>query len=338
MREGDGLQQMPQRSRIAQLLLRYLPDERTTASPITGVSVGISASIVAMALRVAIDPFVEGVPFITYFPMLALASIFGGLWGGVTSLVVDTVINVYVWLPPLGSPHLYDITEPAIWAFVLSGGIIVAGFWALDEAVAALRRSEQRSALVAREMQHRVKNVLHLVLSLSSLTARDATSVSDHQARLGARLEALARASDAPRLGATDTLDLEPFLFRLLDPFGRARFRLRGPLVAIPDSEAFMLGLAVHELATNAVKYGALSLPTGRVGIAWKLRDDVVTLRWKEKGGPPVIKPTKKGFGSRLLDVVLRDGKGGAELHFDPSGLVCVVNLPAATSHTRRAR
>jgi two-component sensor histidine kinase len=161
------------------------------------------------------------------------------------------------------------------------------------------------------------------------MTARDATSVSDHQARLSVRLEALARASEAPRLETSDSLALEEFLVRLLEPFGASRFNLRGPRVAIPDSAASMLGLAVHELATNAVKYGALSLPTGNVAIAWKFLDGTVTLRWKEKGGPPVIEPTKRGFGSKLLDVVLRDGNGGAILHFEPSGLVCIVTLPA---------
>jgi two-component sensor histidine kinase len=320
---------MPQRSRITKFLLRYMP-EGQPASPYVGISVGLGASILASALRFAIDPFVEGVPFVTYFPLIALASIFGGLWGGLTALVVSAVLSLFLWLPPRGILGLDNTVFPSILAFILSGGIVVAGFWALEEVVAALRRSEERSLLVASEMQHRVKNVLQLVLSISSITARDATTALDLQTRLNARVEALARVSDA-RSSSFDTLDLKELLSRLLEPFDHSRIRLRGAPIPIPATTASMLGLAVHELATNAVKYGALSLPSGTIDISWKSFDGFVVLRWREKGGPLVTKPTKKGFGSKLLESVFNDDNGTARLRYSPRGLRCVLAAQVAT-------
>lgn len=321
---------MPQRSRVTRLLLRYMPEIERTTSPLMGVSVGIAASVVGTGLRILIDPYVEGVPFITYFPMLAMASIFGGLWGGLTSLALDTAISVYFWLPPRGLLEFSDTTITTVLTFILSGGLIVAGFWALDEVVGALRRSEQRSAMIAQEMQHRMKNLFQLVLSISSMTARDATSAEDHKARLNARLETLSRALEAPRVPTSNSLDLKALLIRLLQPFDYERFNLRGPSATIADSTASMFGLAIHELATNAIKYGALSVASGRVSIAWQQVDGFVTMRWRESGGPLVNVPSRTGFGSKLLAAVFKDGKGSAAVSFEATGLVCVMNVPTA--------
>lgn len=324
---------MPERSRITKLMLNYLPAAERRVSPLKGATIGMVSSFAAIVLRHLIDPFVEGVPFITFFPLLAIASMFGGLWGGITSLLLDTVVALYAWLPPRGSLEILGSTGVNIVAFLLSGGVLVVGFWALNEVLEALRRSQEKSHMVAIEMQHRLKNLLQLVQSISNMTVRDATSAEDHQERLNARIAALSRAVEAPRLGsAAVSIDLKTFLLSSLEPFGQERFTLRGPPVMITDDAGSMLALAVHELATNAAKYGSLSVPSGTISIDWNMNGNFAELRWIERGGPQVIKPTRNGFGTKLLMGAFRREKQSATVSFDPAGLRCTLPIPAKTS------
>ncbi len=116
-------------------------------------------------------------------------------------------------------------------------------------------------------------------------------------------------------------------------PYGAGRYELDGPQVALSANETLTLGLLFHELVTNAVKYGALSLPTGRVLIQWRLarRADGqdLMLEWIEQGGPPVRAPSQRGFGSRLIERSLQgEMNGAATLEFRPDGLICRVRAP----------
>jgi two-component sensor histidine kinase len=107
-------------------------------------------------------------------------------------------------------------------------------------------------------------------------------------------------------------------------------FSFSGPALKVAPKTAIALSLALHELATNAVKYGALSSPNGRVRLTWERSEDTITLDWRESGGPQVAPPQKEGFGSRLLGPVLNGELGApAELDFAPTGVVCRILAPA---------
>lgn len=193
------------------------------------------------------------------------------------------------------------------------------------------KRSEERLAVVARELQHRVKNSLAVVQTLAVQSFRGAAdSDKAGQAFLG-RLRALAAASDlileegggAAVLGNIVDAVIRPYRMSEPDPF-----EIAGDAVELAGSTATALGMALHELCTNAVKYGALSTPAGRVRVNWRTEGDRLVIDWREENGPTVFPPVKRGFGSRLLQTVLAgEPNGQVETNFEPFGLRCRLSL-----------
>ena len=243
-----------------------------------------------------IDPYVDGAPYITFFPFLAVATLLGGVWGGASALVLDAIASVFMW--PTRESGVISLI-----AFVVSGAIVIGTVYLLNEVVAALRRSETRAAMIAREMQHRVKNVLQLVQSISTMTVRNTTSAKEHEVKLNSRILALSRAMEAPSAAATNhPVELSALLERILKPFGQSRFTVGGPPVRMTDDMGSMLGLAIYELATNASKYGALSAPAGTVCIRWQLRDaGFAELEWEEGAAPRLRSPVRLGSARSSL-------------------------------------
>jgi two-component sensor histidine kinase len=131
-----------------------------------------------------------------------------------------------------------------------------------------------------------------------------------------------------------ETASLRDVLFAELEPFreGKSeRFTIKGKDVQLASQMVLALGLVFHELVTNAVKHGALSLSDGRVEIGWKNEGDRLHLHWIESGGPPVQKPTRRGLGTRVIESGLMSQFGGkARIDFDPSGVQCFIDLPVA--------
>lgn len=195
------------------------------------------------------------------------------------------------------------------------------------------RLADEQVRTVARELEHRVKNIFGLMQALVRQSARSAESVSQYQEALEARLQALsgAQALISAAVG-DDIVELSALVRAALEPFGidRNGGGARGPEVAVKSTLAVPLALMLHELGTNAAKYGALSGAEGRVEVAWEVEGAQVRLRWRELEGPPVLPPQSKGFGSRLIASALGGHGGKAELSFDPAGVCCVMSFPSA--------
>jgi two-component sensor histidine kinase len=121
--------------------------------------------------------------------------------------------------------------------------------------------------------------------------------------------------------------DLRTFVLSIIEPFGPERCLLDGPTSSAPQHLGQSCALLLHELSTNATKYGALSAPDGKVEIKWRAEGDGVRLEWREMKGPPVVTPTRSGFGSRLLRTAFPPEYGKASLVFDPAGVQCTVHL-----------
>jgi PAS domain S-box-containing protein len=194
--------------------------------------------------------------------------------------------------------------------------------------ITAQKENEQRLATIARELQHRVKNVLAIVQSLAFQTfgkLEDRALIETFQGRLCA----LAAATDS----LTQTDGTEASLLSVvrgaIAPYQSThdeRFVLTGPALMISSRTAVSLGMALHELCTNAVKYGALSAEAGKVLIDWGLRDEQLLIRWKEVGGPTVIPPSRSGFGTRLLTRGTF-GAGYVDLVYAATGLECELTI-----------
>ncbi|MBB3808509.1 HWE histidine kinase domain-containing protein [Pseudochelatococcus contaminans] len=196
-------------------------------------------------------------------------------------------------------------------------------------------RTEQRRRILNDELNHRVKNIISLVKSIALQTGAAAATVSDYTASLEGRLLALANAHDQSLGGGgggsiASLIDTEANFHR--HEGSPERITISGPGVLL-DNRAFgVLSLVIHEMITNAAKYGALSTPGGQLAISWRLKDDGdLELNWSESGGPPVATPKRVGFGTRLIRSSIEyDLRGTADLSFPPSGLVARFVIPAA--------
>jgi len=195
--------------------------------------------------------------------------------------------------------------------------------------------AEKRQRLLIDEINHRVKNTLATVQSFASQSLRNAKSLAEGRAAFEARLIALSKSHDVLTRQHWEGADLIDVVNGAIAPYrGRSeqgRFRIEGERLRLSPKAVLALSLAFHELATNAVKYGALSNDTGSVSISWRI--DRTTgrfhLRWQESGGPAVKPPGRRGFGSRLVEQGLaQDIAGEVRLSFNEAGVECAIDAP----------
>ena len=215
-----------------------------------------------------------------------------------------------------------------------------------------IRRTAEEREVLSHELSHRIKNIFSVIASLISLTARGHPEAGTFAGELRGRISALARAHEfarphseasRPQVGRTT---LFHFLADLLSPYApgpgdQRRFTFSGDDQTFDDAAATPLALLFHELATNAAKYGALSVPGGRVAIHAEKGEDALVLRWKESNGPAVPgPPDHEGFGSRLAMISVQGQLGGqVTRHWLPGGLELEARLPpGALERRRRAR
>ncbi|NKE47598.1 PAS domain S-box protein [Roseomonas frigidaquae] len=203
------------------------------------------------------------------------------------------------------------------------------------------RQAEERQTLLAREVDHRAKNVLAVVQAMVRLTR--AADVDGYAQALQGRVAALARAHTLLAADSWAAADLGTLLAGELTAFlgveREARVTIEGPAVALPPAAAQPLTMIVHELATNAIKHGALSVEAGRLDVRWSTLAGWLRLAWTERGGPLVPgAPRRLGFGTRVLDGTVR-GQLGGRLHMDwrAEGLACVLDLPLTSQAEERA-
>jgi PAS domain S-box-containing protein len=202
--------------------------------------------------------------------------------------------------------------------------------------ISAKKEAERLQTVLVGELNHRVKNVLATVMAIARQTLGrsdvDRTSVETFDARL----TSMARAHDLLIHGNWEQAELTAVVRQALSPYPKEKFEIHGPTMQLAPRAVVSISLALHELATNAAKYGALSVPDGRVAIVWSLEgngSDRLRLRWQEAGGPTVTPPTRKGFGSRLIESLLAaELNGEVQVSYEPSGLICEVRAAAGVS------
>ncbi|MCJ2039711.1 PAS domain-containing protein [Methylobacterium sp. J-059] len=206
-----------------------------------------------------------------------------------------------------------------------------------DRTRAALARieAEERQRTLNLELSHRMKNMLAMVQSIATQTMRTASDLDTAKEVLAGRLVALSKSHDLLLGGSVSAAPVEVLIGSALQTHedNPGRFKLEGPTFTVGARAAMSLSLILHELATNAAKYGALSTANGRVSITWQLRDVVgephCVLRWSEAGGPAVVPPTRTGFGSRLIGRGLAGNFGGeVDLSYPATGVVCTIDAP----------
>lgn len=196
------------------------------------------------------------------------------------------------------------------------------------------KEAEERQALLAREVDHRAKNAMAIVQSIVRLTK--ASDIREYAAIIEGRIKALSRAhavlSDSRWQGA----EMATLVEEELAPYrsGHAdRIRISGPKVLLEPTTAQTLALALHELSTNAAKYGSLSQAAGRLELDWEVQRGEIILRWRESGGPPVEAPQQTGFGTKIItSSIERQLEGVATFDWRPEGLFCQLRVPRRPS------
>jgi chemotaxis response regulator CheB/two-component sensor histidine kinase len=211
-------------------------------------------------------------------------------------------------------------------------GVLIT-FVNVSEVVAA---EEQQRMLVA-ELNHRVRNMLQVVIGLANQTLHRSANLAEFEKTFMGRMQALARAYELLSRDSWRRVSMSDLIGSQLAAFATegARCSVQGDAVEMNSNAALALGLVIYELATNATKYGSLSVPGGRVDVSWKMQNDggsepTVVVQWIESGGPEVNPPTRSGFGSELLNRQLRyELRGDAALEFHKAGVQATLVLPA---------
>jgi len=196
----------------------------------------------------------------------------------------------------------------------------------------ALARSEARQNILINELNHRVKNTLATVLSISHLTARRSPDLATFSAAFQARLMALSATHNLLTAQGWEQAEIREILDSEARPFAPEQVRFDGPAVWLGSEQVLALALILHEMMTNAAKYGALSTASGLLTVSWRAEGDDVVLEWTESGGPVVVAPTQRGFGTRLIEMSAQGALGGsAELRYPPEGFNAVLKIKVRT-------
>jgi two-component sensor histidine kinase len=268
----------------------------------------------------------QQLPTITVVIATAVVTTLVGVRAGLITAVVGGVACWYLFFNDYSWSLAKDSAIPLLGFGVIASTILgTAALYRESERrsqtkeLAAIEEEAAHSELFAREMAHRLKNTLAIVQSVAFQTFGNGSAEAN---LFASRLKALA---DANELLNENVDEPEAKVMRVvkaaLQPFHLRPAALQIDCVdaSIPSRQVLSLALALHELATNATKYGSLSVPTGRVLLRVEDADQMLEVSWKEEGGPPVVLPTGEGFGSRLL----RRTSANAKLSFEPDGLRC---------------
>lgn len=312
-----------------------LPEGRSTPPLNTAriakdFALGLLAAVAAVAVRYALGLPAGVLPFFTVVIAVSLVTVAAGLIGGVTTMVVGGILTCYFIMPTSAAVSLDGGGTYALVGYFAITTMILATsqLYRLSEknrqaaALALARQDAEHQTFFAREMSHRLKNAMAIVQALARQTF-------DHEtpevAKFEGRLKTLADAHNLLNEHVKQpTASVEEVVAAAIRPFmALHRFNLDGPALSLPSQQVVLLALALHELGTNALKYGALRIPEGRISIRWDAFDGGVWLEWKEQGGPPVDPPAADGFGSRLL----RRASMGAHVAYEVDGVRCTIAL-----------
>ena len=261
--------------------------------------------------------------FTTFYPVVLFATYFGGPRVGVFASIAGGLVAWWAFLLPHVGFFPIDISgELELLTYAVACTLIIWGADSYRRLAKRLREEERLRVLAVEELAHRLKNKIASIQSIVSYQLREQPQLRDD---IIARLVALSATDDLIMAAQGRGASLRAILSTELKPYGLARISMEGPDIILSPTFALTMTLIVHELATNAAKYGALSRPAGKLSVHWSLVDRALNLNWREAGGPPIDPPTHHGFGLRLLPRALEQFSGAVETIFEPDGLICTM-------------
>jgi two-component sensor histidine kinase len=299
--------------------------------------IGLASAIMATVLRLLLDLLApDMLPYPFVFLAVLFATFASGATGGLVALVIGLGSADFLFVSPRYSFSPGDLTH--ILSLLATGLALAAGIWAgvryrnyVQARDDERAQTERHLRLLMGELDHRTKNLLTLVQGIVRMTSARTVDVETFRANVAGRIEALARTHELLAGSRWQGAQVNGLVEEELRPYAQDdKARAWGPDMPLDLREAECLAMTLHELATNAVKYGALSVPSGQLVVTWSYGDGGERrMTWHEDGGPPVLPPTRQGLGTRLLERVLASVGGTVELVWHPTGLACTINLPA---------
>jgi two-component sensor histidine kinase len=281
----------------------------------------------ATLLRLAVELVVpNSAAFATYFPFILIATLIADVAAGIVAMVLSMLVAWWAFLPPrFAWGHLTSEQVVALCLFVFASSLIIWIAAQYRSVVRQLDEEESYRTVMVDELGHRVKNKL---ATIYAILRHELRGHGDIWNSVSGRLRALSAADDFLVNSDGKGIDLRQILEMELEPYGSRRITLSGEPVLLFSKVPTVLALVFHELATNAAKYGALSVPDGRLSISWRNSGNHIAVDWVESGGPAVAAPKKRSFGSNLIERSLDAFKGSAKIEFAPGGVVCRMAFP----------
>ena len=266
------------------------------------------------------------VPFATFFPAVLLAALVGGIGPGIFVAIAGGLTAWWVFLPP--TMTFFPLKPGQIISLIAYSITCLILVWAAEHYRKLTKRLEDEQKfreLAVEELAHRLKNKVATIQSIVSLRLREDPQARDEIVKCLGSLRAtddliIAAQGKGARIG--DILSAE------LRPYDVARISLEGPDILLSPKLALTMALLLHELATNAAKYGALSHLVGKISVRWTHSDPGLNLEWRESEGPPVTIPNHRGFGTRLFLRALEQFGGKVHATFASTGLICKLSVP----------
>ena len=257
-------------------------------------------------------------PFATYFPAVLLAALIGGRIAGFIAIPMSVIVVWWAFIEPFYEFNKITLVQGANFVlFSLSSLLVVALAIAHRQIVFDLEDQERSRELLFSEVEHRNKNMLAVMTSLvnQTITDKQAADTLIERMRVVADNHNLLDEGDGVATGLR-----ELFVSTVQKPYGGKRVLLTGPEIELSADQARSLRLVFHEMATNAMKYGALSGAKGRIQIDWLIESRKVTILWCEQDGPKVAAPGKYNFGSKLITATLKQMHATLEPNFAETG------------------
>jgi two-component sensor histidine kinase len=302
---------------------------------------GVALLVVALATLVRMllwGELSEAGPFTTYSLAIIIAALVCGFWPGMMATVLSVLIGWYLFLAPTFSFALFSTKEA--WTVTMFALVACINVALVSGLVAALLRHEDRQLLLFRELQHRSQNLFAVIEAIASRTLFEGQTIANAKELFAGRLHALARTHSMLASNAFLGAPLKEIVAQELTSFSD-QVTVTGCDIAVNTRAAENFALIIHELVTNAVKYGALSTRQGRVVIQCSIDGangrGQLRFEWRESGGPPVSPPTSKGFGSTILFETAKQFSQDVQAKFSPEGFTYQLRLSLAAIEAPRA-
>lgn len=290
-----------------------------------GFLFGIGCIVAATLARLALGMwFGATLYFVAFFPAVALTALFAGFWPGMLALTLSVAIGIGLFIPA----HVLANPSPSFFAnlavYLLAGFFTVWLGHLFRTAVRELQAEQIQRELILKEVEHRGRNMGALGAAIVHYSLKDNKEAAD---LINSRMKTLQATNDLITRAPELQPDIQTIIKQELAPFGTARYTLDGGALKLRADVARAIALIVHELVTNAVKYGALSEDSGKLAVNWSERGGEIVIDWQESKSSAIPAPSRTGFGTQLIEATVKGMNGSAERTFGERGYACRIVL-----------